>query len=169
MLSGLKKKFAYYRVNKVYAGTNPKHWEKKRKILNSIGHDIGEGTKIVGPVLLQGTLHTGKNAYINLDFSVLGLGHVYIGDNCDVAPKVTCLTGSHKIGDASRRAGEGTTDDIKIGSGSWICAKSTIIGGSNIGKGVVVSAGSVVNKDTPDDVLIGGVPAKVIKLLENKS
>ena len=167
MFLGLKRKFAYFLVNKWYAGTNPKHWEKKRKILNGIGHDIGEGTKIVGPLLLQGELHTGKNVYINCDFSLLGLGQVYIGDNCDIAPKVTCLTGSHKIGDESRRAGEGTTENIKIGNGSWVCANTTIIGGNTIGNGCVVATGAVVNKNIPDNTLVGGVPAKKIKDLNN--
>ena len=164
MLLGLKRKLAYHRVNKTYAGT--KKWEQKRKILNGIGHEIGENSKVVGPVILQGKLHVGKDTYVNRGFALYGLGEVFIGDNCDIAPDVTFLTGSHKIGDKSRRAGEGTTENITVGNGTWICAKSTIVGGVKIGNGVVIAAGAVVTKDVPDNVLVGGVPAKIIRKLD---
>ena len=161
MLLGLKRRFAFHRVNKTFAGT--KKWEQKRKVLNSIGHDLGKGTKVVAPIVLQGILHTGSDCYLNRGFSLYGLGEVFIGDNCDIAPDVTFLTGSHIIGDETRRAGDGTTKNITVGNGTWICARSTIVGGVKIGNGVVVAAGAVVTKDVPDNVLVGGVPAKIIR------
>jgi acetyltransferase-like isoleucine patch superfamily enzyme len=52
---------------------------------------------------------------------------------------------------------------IKIGNNCWIGAKVTILDGTIIGNGCVVAAGAVVTGYFPDDVVIGGVPAKIIK------
>ncbi|MBR1404382.1 MAG: acyltransferase [Treponema sp.] len=52
---------------------------------------------------------------------------------------------------------------IKIGNNCWIGAKVTILDGVKIGNGCVVAAGAVVTKDFPDNVVIGGVPARIIK------
>ncbi len=166
MLLGLKRKRALFLINHVYQGTNPKYWEKKRKLLNSIGHAIGEGTKIVGPVRIYGKLQVGKNVWLGENFTVYGLGTVRIGDNCDVAPDVVCLTGSHEIGGPERRAGKGTMNDLSIGNGCWVCARSTLIGPLTISDSSVIAAGSVVNRPVDENTLVGGVPAKVIRTLE---
>ena len=50
-----------------------------------------------------------------------------------------------------------------IGSNCWIGAKATILDGVHIGDGCIVAAGAVVTKSFPDNVIIGGVPAKIIK------
>lgn len=165
MLLGLRRKFVYLCVNHIYAGTNARYWEVKRKLLNSIGHEIGENTKVVGPVRIYGKLKTGKNVWLGTNFTLHGLGQVQIGDCCDIAPDVTCLTGSHEIGDYSRRAGTGITNNISIGNGCWIGARSTIVGGAEIEDGCVVAAGACVVNSAPADTLIGGVPGKVIKEL----
>ena len=55
--------------------------------------------------------------------------------------------------------------DIKIGSGCWITSNVTITGGVSIGDNVIIMAGAVVTKNFPSSVVIGGVPANVIKKL----
>ena len=55
--------------------------------------------------------------------------------------------------------------DIKIGSGCWISSNVTIIGGVTIGDNVIVAAGAVVAQNVPSSVVVGGVPARVIKKL----
>lgn len=165
MLLGLRRKLVYILVNRVYAGTNEKHWEKKRRLLNSIGHDIGEGTKIVGPVTLYGRLHTGRDVWLGTGFTIHGLGEVFIGNNCDIAPEVVCLTGGHQIGGSERRAGEGTTQNITVGDGCWVCARSTLVGGCSVGNGAVVAACACVVQDVDRNTMVGGVPAKTLKRL----
>ena len=49
----------------------------------------------------------------------------------------------------------------------WIGGNVTILPGVTIGNNVVVAAGAVINKDVPDNTLVGGVPARVIKMIEN--
>ena len=69
-------------------------------------------------------------------------------------------------GGANQRAGMYCNKDIEIGDGTWICANVTILPGVKIGKGCVIAAGSVVNKDCEDNCMYGGVPAKLIKRLQ---
>ncbi len=154
-------------VNHVYAGTH--HFERKRKLLNSIGYEIGEGTKVVGPITNTGTLVVGKNCWIGTNLTIHGNGKVIIGDNCDIAPDVTFLTGGHKIGSKLRRAGEGETYFIEVHNGTWIGARSTIFGNTIIGTGSVIAAGAVVNRNVENNSLVGGVPAKTIRRLDDES
>ncbi len=162
-LNGLQNRICWFLINNVYSGTG--NFEKKRKLLNKLGHQIGEGSKVVGPVFATGRLVTGKECWIGKNLRLNGNGTVVIGDNCDIAPEVTFQTGSHNIGSHKRRAGEGYNDDIVIGNGCWIGVRSTILGGIKLGDGCVVAACACVTKEFGDDVLVGGVPAKEIKEL----
>lgn len=162
-LYGLKRKWALFRVNNRLAG--PKHFEKKRKLLNSIGYQIGEGTKIVGPIECYGKLTIGKNCWIGKNLKVNGNGCVVIGDNCDIAPEVTFQTGGHLIGTAERRAGEGVSFNQTVGGGTWIGGRATILNETHIGNACVIAACACVTKDVPDNTLVGGVPAKPIRSL----
>ena len=55
------------------------------------------------------------------------------------------------------------TRPVAIGNNCWIGAKATILDGTKIGDGCIVAAGAVVKGEFPDNVIIGGVPAKIIK------
>jgi maltose O-acetyltransferase len=92
---------------------------------------------------------------------------VLIGSNCDIAPGVFFITGSHYLGSHERRAGKGFNTNISIGDGSWIGASATILPGVKIGPGCVVAACACVTEDVPQNFLTGGVPAKVIRKLDN--
>ncbi len=143
-----------------------KFFDAKRQMLSSIGYQIGEGTKIVGPIFNTGTLIVGQNCWIGHNLKVHGNGTVMIGDNCDVAPDVIFLTGGHQIGDSSRRAGKGETYHIEVGNGTWIGARATVAGNTTIGNGCVIASGACVVNDVEDNLLVGGVPAKFIRKLE---
>ncbi len=124
------------------------------------GNSIAKTVRIVGPVYSHCVLSIGDDTFIGSAFRCEGNGHVTIGKNCDIAPQVTILTGTHHIGDTSHRAGKGITTDVTIGDGTWIGACSIILPGIRIGQGCVIGAGSVVTKDMPDNTLAKGVPAK---------
>jgi len=84
-----------------------------------------------------------------------------IGDRCDIGPGVEFIPGSHLIGDSSRRAGKGFARSITIGDGTWIGARSIILGGVIVGEGCVIAAGSVVTENVTPNCLVAGVPARV--------
>ena len=54
-------------------------------------------------------------------------------------------------------------EDITIGDDVWIAASVTILKGVSIGRGAVIGAGSVVIKDIPDNAIVVGNPARVVK------
>lgn len=165
-LWGLYKRLTMYRVNVLLAGTKEKNFEKKRRLLNRLDNfDIGEGTKIVGPVEVLGHLKVGKDTWIGKNLIVNGNGTVTIGDNCDLGPEITFQTGGHEIGDAARRAGKGVVLNQTVGSGTWIGGRTTVVNQVTIGVGCVITACACVVKDIQPNTLAGGVPAKIIREL----
>lgn len=90
---------------------------------------------------------------------------IVIGERCDIGPSVEFITGSHVIGGGLRRAGAGTAKPIYVGCGTWIGAKSIILGGVNIGEGCIIAAGSVVTQNVPPNCLVAGVPARIKRQL----
>lgn len=165
-LRTLKRICAMFCVNHIFAGT--RFFSVKRKLLRFAGYEIGEGTKVVGPVFCTGKLRIGDNCWIGRDLSVDGNGTVDIDDNCDIAPQVSFLTGGHAVGGPERRAGAGETYSIRVGSGSWIGARATIAKNITIGSGCVIGACGCVVCDIPDHSLACGVPAKVTRELEHE-
>ncbi|AWW32522.1 serine acetyltransferase [Echinicola strongylocentroti] len=76
-----------------------------------------------------------------------------IGKNCTVLPRV--LIGKKKPGIDN--------PEVNIGDNCYIGTGVTILGPINIGNNVTIAAGSVVTQDVPDNCIIGGIPAKVLK------
>lgn len=130
------------------------------------GAVIGNNTKIVGPIYFTCDLTIGDNCWIGMNFSAHGNGVVNIGDNCDFAPEVALLTGSHEIGAHSHRAGKGIALPIQIGNGCWVGARATVLGNSLINDGCVVGCCSLTNKTYEKDSLIVGVPGICKRFLE---
>tara|TARA_R110002096_G_scaffold37102_3_gene103221 strand:+ start:6005 stop:6511 length:507 start_codon:yes stop_codon:yes gene_type:complete len=88
-------------------------------------------------------------------------GEISIGKNTIIAPNVVINNGNHDLIDRSIHH----VKNISIGNNCWLAANVVILGGTKLGNNVTVAAGSVVNKAFPDNVVIGGVPAKVLKVL----
>lgn len=141
-------------------------FEVKRKLLNAIGYSLGEGTKVVGPIYCTAKLKTGSDCWLGRNFTIHGNGSVEIGDNCDIAPDVTLLTGRH--GNDSEEPGDGKrrNDSITVGEGCWIGAGATLSRNVTIGKGCMVLASACVMKNMPENTLIGGVPARIVRKLD---
>lgn len=83
-------------------------------------------------------------------------------DDVVVGHGATIVTAAHGIGPASRRAGPVTGLPVVIESGAWLGANAVILPGVTVGAGSVVAAGAVVIADVPVNVVVGGVPAKII-------
>lgn len=160
--------FCMFLVNHIFNGARPQFFGLKRKILRIAGFSIGEGTKIVGPLYVPAaaTLIIGNETWVGESWRVHGNGKVVIGSRCDLGPDVTFLTGGHKIGDSNRRAGEGETYHITVGDGCWLGSGSIFMRNISIGNSSVIAARACVTKSTDTNVLMGGVPAKVIRVLE---
>lgn len=153
-------------INIFLSGTH--FFRLKRFLLILSGYRIGKNSKIVGPLKIDGNLIVGDNCWIGKELYILGNGTVRIGNNCDIAPCVTFATGGHEIGDKNRRAGCGKTFDISVQDGCWIGTRVTIINSVTINHSSVIAACALVNKNVEKNVVVGGVPAKVIKKIEGE-
>jgi acetyltransferase-like isoleucine patch superfamily enzyme len=140
----------------------------KNKLYAWMGVALGENVRICSSCRIRGVgnIKIGSNTWVGHDSRLISTGMIIIGKNVDIAPNVLMTTGTHEIdlvGD--RVAGEGKSEDITIGDGTWIAAGVTILPGSVIGEKTIVAAGAVVKGTFPPRVIIGGVPAKIIKNL----
>lgn len=111
-------------------------------------------------------ISVGKNFYANYDCILLDVCPITIGDNCMFAPNVRLFTATHPLHPVKRNSGLELGAPIVIGDNVWIGGAATIVPGVRLGNNVVVGAGSVVTKSFPDNVVIAGNPARVIKTID---
>lgn len=110
-------------------------------------------------------IYVGENFFANYDCVILDVCKVTIGDNCMIAPKVCIYTATHPLDPELRISGLEFGKPVTIGNNVWLGGSSVITPGVTIGDNVVVAAGAVVVKDVPNNVVVGGNPAKIIKYL----
>lgn len=148
-------------------------YELKRLFLNYSGINVEKNCKVNGRTQFfgRGRVSFASDSWIgpNCIFYTHPDAEISIGSNCDVAPGVIFITGGHDIGGQNRRAGTGWAKPIWIGDGCWIGSRVTILGGVRVGPGVVIAAGAVVVCDVPENCLVGGVPAKILRKLHIQS
>lgn len=110
-------------------------------------------------------IHVGDNFYSNYDLIILDCREVRIGHNCMIAPRVSIFTATHPIDAGTRVAGFEFAKPVTIGENVWIGGHAVINPGVTIGDNVVVAAGAVVTTDVPDNVVVAGVPARILRNL----
>jgi len=159
---------ASYATKKLLVQMNDSHDPAEiRDLLSQItGSRIDESTAVFTPLYINYGKHTkiGKNVFINFDCIFLDLGGIIIEDNVLIAPKVSLLSEGHDISPQNRQAL--VPAPVHIKRNAWIGANATILPGVTVGENAVVAAGAVVNKDVPDNTIVGGIPAKIIKRIE---
>lgn len=111
-------------------------------------------------------IYIGENFYANFDCVILDVCEVRIGDNCLIGPGVHIYTVAHPLNPYERIVGWEYGKPVNIGNNVWIGGRAVINPGINIGNNVVVASGTVLTRDVPDNVVVGGNPSKVIKQLE---
>lgn len=106
----------------------------------------------------------GKNVFINMGCKFQDQGGIFIDDGALIGHNVVLATLNHDLSPATRQSM--TPKPIHIGKNVWVGANAVILQGVTVGDGAVVAAGAVVTKDVPENTVVGGVPAKVIKKVE---
>lgn len=144
-------------------GTYHKPGELKRLFFELIGKEYDETFGLFPPFSTDYGLNItlGKRVFLNSGCCFQDQGGIEIGDDVLIGQQVVIATLNHDL-DPERR-GNMSPAPVKIGNRVWIGAHATILPGVTIGDGAVVGAGAVVTKDVPENVVVAGVPAKIIK------
>jgi len=137
----------------------------RERLSEITGNVIDKSTTIFVPFYTNFGKHTkiGKNVFINHACSFLDLGGITIEDDVQIGPKVNLITENHSLDPATRKSLD--LKSILIKRNAWIGAGVNILPGVTIGENSVVAAGAVVTKDVPDNAIVGGVPANIIRTI----
>jgi len=135
------------------------------------GARIGPRTRIYGLLQIEGVgpvashLSVGARCMFTTPLFLNLSAPITIGDDVVIGHHVAILTDDHEIGGPERRCGERVAKAVTIENGAWIGARATLLPGITVGSGSIVAAGALVNRDVPNNTLVGGVPARFIKVL----
>lgn len=159
------------RAKKLMHGINVEEFVRTPRALSLIKELVpnsGSNLHIEPPFYCDygSNIDCGDNVYFNMNCVVLDVMKVKIGSHVLFGPGVQVYTATHPL-DWQQRRKEEYAKPITIGDDCWIGGGAVICPGVTIGNRVVVAAGAVVTKDIPDDTLVGGNPAKVIRKLES--
>lgn len=131
---------------------------------------VGRGVKLCeGGAFTYRTISIGDDVFIGRNCCFQSEhGYIRIGSHVMFGPGVNIHGGNHDIslggGFMKSRVKEfGCDPDIVIEDDCWIAANAVILAGVRIGRGAVVGAGAVVTKDVPENAVVAGVPAKVLR------
>ncbi|MDE5667001.1 MAG: sugar O-acetyltransferase [Clostridia bacterium] len=141
--------------------------EELRKLFSELtGKEVDQSFGLFPPFSADygQNITVGKNVFINSGCCFQDQGGIEIGDNVLIGQQVVIATINHDLSPEKRK--NMLPAPVKIGNDVWIGAHATILSGVTIGRGAVIAAGAVVTKDVPENAVVGGVPAKVIKQIE---
>ena len=133
-----------------------------RMIIDSCGKNVN----IEKGATIRPGLKIGDGSGVGINSEIYG--DVTIGNNVMMGPEVVIYTSNHKHELSEIPFGSQGFEEIKpvvIGNNVWIGHRVMFMAGSGCGDNVIIAAGSVVTKKFPSNVIIGGVPAKIVKYL----
>ena len=142
----------------------------KKAMLKKCGKKVfidGRSNIMYKNVSLGNNVSIGKNCTF-----ICGIANIIVRDDVMFAPNVTVVTGSHRydlIGKTMKEVTEKeklpeNDQDVIFEGDNWIGSNAIILKGVTIGKGAIVGAGSIVTRNVPPYSIVGGNPAKVIKM-----
>jgi maltose O-acetyltransferase len=141
--------------------------------LSMAGFDIGQRTVLWGMPIIVGhknfnhNLHIGQDCWLQVGCYLDLGGQITIDDRAGIGYQAMLMTTTHEIGGPDRRLGPVQSAPIHIGKGVWLGARCIIMPGVTVHDGAIVGAGAVVTKDVPPNTIVAGVPARVIRSLED--
>lgn len=141
--------------------------DEVRGLLSELfGYEVPESLRVFPPFYTDfgKNITVGEGVFINACCHFQDHGGVTIGDGCQIGHNVVFATLNHGFAPEDRS----TTypAPIVLKKNVWVGSNATILSGVTIGENAIVGAGSVVTKDVPDNAIVGGVPAKVIKYIQ---
>lgn len=137
-------------------------------VLRLVKIKVGEGAMV-----RQGVRITGHKLSLGVLSSVGACSHldcrddqIIISNHAILSPRVTIVTANHELNGELGRLGKIKPAPVFIDEGAWLCCGCIILPGVTVGARSVVAAGAVVTHDVPENTMVAGVPAKVVKHLD---
>jgi putative colanic acid biosynthesis acetyltransferase WcaF len=129
--------------------------------LKAMGATFGDNVFLYGgtEVICPSKLIISDNCHIGRFCQIDARGGIKIGVNVCIASHTLIITADHNIHSALF---EGRLGEVVIDDYVWLCSRVVVIKGVTIGRAAVVTAGSVVIKNVPENAIVSGVPAKII-------
>ncbi len=126
---------------------------------------IGHGSKIR---VHEGEVHIGAKTVMGQECTISAYQHVEIGRECIVADRVMLIDFDHGVVEVERaiRAQGIYKRDVRVGSNVWIGYGACVLRGVTVGDNAIVGTNAVVTKEVPANAVVGGVPAKLIRMRE---
>lgn len=133
-----------------------------------IGQPVDESFAMFPPFYTDcgKNIHIGKHVFINMGCKFQDQGGIFIGDGALIGHNVVLATLNHAMSPHDR--GTMIPAPIHIGKNVWIGSNATILPGVTIGDGAIVAAGAVVTRDVPENTIVGGVPARIMRHLSKE-
>ncbi|MBK5719532.1 sugar O-acetyltransferase [Dysgonomonas sp. Marseille-P4677] len=141
--------------------------EQTRNIISELtGQQLDETIWIVPPFYSDfgQFIRFGKKVFVNSGCIFMDRGGITLEDGVFVGPNVNIITENHAEQPELRH--NVYTKPILIKQNAWIGAAAVILPGVTIGKNAIVAAGAIVTKDVPDNTIVGGNPAKIIRKIK---
>ncbi|WP_151208734.1 maltose acetyltransferase domain-containing protein [Paenibacillus yonginensis] len=156
------------RMTRIYNQTSETDHELRESLLKQLLGRTGQRVGMEPNIRFDYgyNIYVGENFFANFDCTILDVCEVHIGDNCMFGPGVHIYTATHPIDPYERIKGPELGKPVKLGDNVWVGGRAVINPGVTIGSNVVIASGAVVTKDVPDNVIVGGNPAKVIRTIE---
>lgn len=163
-------------ILKDWAALSSREGAAKFDLLQKLFGSIGKGVWVEGPFYCDygKNISLGENTFINVNAVFLDCNTITIGKNVLIGPNVQIYTATHPLQAKERIIDRPKPDQapyltqafpVIIGDNCWIGGNSVILPGVEIGENVTVAAGSLVTKNIPDNVLVMGAPAKIVKVI----
>lgn len=140
----------------------------REKVGELLGIKIDESTTVCIPFYTDWGKYVtiGREVFINMGCTLMDRGGITIEDKVLIGPKANLITENHPEDPDLRKYVYARPIHIK--KGAWIGATATVLPGVTIGENAIVAAGAVVTKDVPDNVVVAGVPAKIVRPLRDQ-
>ena len=151
-----------FRLNTVYHRPD----EVRGMLSELLGYEVPQSLRVLPPFYADfgKNITVGEGVFINACCHFQDHGGVTIGDGCQIGHNVVFATLNHGLAPEKRKSTYPAP--IVLGKNVWIGSNATILQGVTIGDNSVVAAGAVVTKDVATNTVVGGVPAKFIKKIE---
>jgi acetyltransferase-like isoleucine patch superfamily enzyme len=126
---------------------------------------LGHGTKIR---CHEGLVSVGAKTVLGQECTISAFQHVSIGRECVIADRVMMIDFDHGVVEADRpvRLQGIYKRDVRVGNNVWIGYGACILRGVTIGDNAIVGTSAVVTKDVPANAVVGGIPARVLRMRE---